>query len=232
MSIANLEQENKSQEQVEARYSTYELAKRVFDLVICLSGLIIVLPLILLIAIAIRLDSPGSPIFVQERVGKGCRRFRMYKFRTMQSDEDDDQLVRAFMQDYVAGKYQEATHDPEKKLFKPPNRKRITRMGKFLRKTSLDELPQIFNVLRGEMSLIGPRPNVPWEVEEYQAWHYERLNVLPGITGLAQVRGRSSLTFDLIVKYDVEYVRKRSMKLDLQILWMTFASVLSGNGAG
>jgi lipopolysaccharide/colanic/teichoic acid biosynthesis glycosyltransferase len=232
MSTVNLEQENISQERVEAKLNSYDLIKRIFDLAICIPGLILVLPIILLIAIAIRLDSPGSPFFIQERVGKGRRQFRMYKFRTMQNGAQNDPSALAFMQAYIAGEYREPNHDTQEKLFKPLQRDRITRMGRILRRTSLDELPQIFNVLRGEMSLIGPRPNIPWEVEEYQDWHYERLNVLPGITGLAQVHGRSSLPFEVIVKYDIEYVRKRSLKLDLRILWMTFTSVLSGNGAG
>jgi lipopolysaccharide/colanic/teichoic acid biosynthesis glycosyltransferase len=104
-------------------------------------------------------------------------------------------------------------------------------VGRILRKTSLDELPQLINILKGDMSIVGPRPNVPWEVEEYRAWHYERLEVLPGLTGLAQVRGRSSISFDRIVQYDIEYVRNQSPLMDLKILWWTFLAACTGAGA-
>lgn len=182
------------------------------------------------IALVIMLDSPGSPFFVQERVGKDRRCFRMYKFRTMRCDYDDRQ-DRDFMRAYVAGRLCTQA-DQEGALFKPVKKEHVTRVGKFLRKTSLDELPQLFNILRGQMSLVGPRPNVPWEVESYHDWHYERLAVLPGITGLAQVNGRSTLPFDEIVAYDVEYVRNLSWRMDAQILWRTFRIAVSGNGAG
>ena len=165
---------------------------------------------------------------MQERVGKDGRRFRMYKFRTLRHDYDNPEH-RALMQAFVLG---QKTLNPESASFKPPLYKHITRVGSILRKTSLDELPQIFNVLKGDMSLIGPRPNVTWEVEKYKDWHYERLKVLPGITGLAQVRGRSSISFDAIVESDIEYIRKQSFKFDLQILWWTMRSVLKGDGAG
>jgi len=118
------------------------------------------------------------------------------------------------------------------KVFKPFNSSQVTRVGRFLRKTSLDELPQILNVFKGEMSWVGPRPNVPWEVEEYRPWHHERLEVLPGITGLAQVKGRSSISFDRIVQYDIEYVQTQDLILDLKIIWQTFSTALWGNGAG
>ena len=116
-------------------------------------------------------------------------------------------------------------------IYKPIQASQITRVGRILRKISLDELPQLVNVFRGEMSLVGPRPNVLWEFEEYKGWHNERLEVLPGVTGLAQVRGRSGLTFDSIVKYDVEYIERQSLALDLKILWWTLLSVLLGRGA-
>jgi lipopolysaccharide/colanic/teichoic acid biosynthesis glycosyltransferase len=118
-----------------------------------------------------------------------------------------------------------------KELYKPIQAAQVTRVGRILRKTSLDELPQLINVLRGEMSLVGPRPNVLWEFEEYKGWHNERLEVLPGITGLAQVQGRSGINFDSIVKYDIEYIERQSLRLDLEILWRTVVSVLLGKGA-
>lgn len=185
------------------------------------------------IALIIVLDSPGSAFFVQERVGKNGRLFRLYKFRTMRIDHDG-RHSRAFMQAYVAGQLPDNFEDIEGQDvgFKPIKRKDITRVGRFLRKTSLDELPQIINVLKGDMSLVGPRPNVPWEVEAYHDWHYERLNVLPGITGLAQVHGRSNITFDEIVHHDIDYVKNLSLKMDLYILWRTFQFVLTTEGAG
>lgn len=210
---------------INSRY--YLFGKRIFDLVICISSLFILFPFMAMISIVIVLNSPGSPIFIQERVGKNGKRFCMYKFRTMRHDynsEDD----RAFMQAYIAGRMDDI--GIEENLYKPNNKSKITWFGRILRVTSLDELPQVINILKGEMSLIGPRPNIPWEVEEYLDWHHERLRILPGITGLAQVRGRSSLTFDDLVRNDIEYINNMSFKLDLQILWLT-VMVLRGTGA-
>lgn len=206
----------------------YQTAKRVMDVALCLLAMPLVLPLLALCALAIRLDSPGPALFVQERIGKGGRRFRMYKFRTMQHNLDDS-YHRAFMKAFINGRI----GDDEKgvAIYKPVQASQVTRVGRILRKTSLDELPQLINVLKGEMSLVGPRPNVPWEVEEYRGWHNERLEVLPGITGLAQVRGRSGIVFDSIVKYDIEYIEKQSLAMDLKILWWTVVSVLLGRGA-
>lgn len=206
----------------------YQTAKRVMDVALCLLAMPLVLPLLALCALAIRLDSPGPALFVQERIGKGGRRFRMYKFRTMQHNLDDS-YHRAFMKAFINGRI----GDDEKgvAIYKPVQASQVTRVGRILRKTSLDELTQLINVLKGEMSLVGPRPNVPWEVEEYRGWHNERLEVLPGITGLAQVRGRSGIVFDSIVKYDIEYIEKQSLAMDLKILWWTVVSVLLGRGA-
>jgi lipopolysaccharide/colanic/teichoic acid biosynthesis glycosyltransferase len=206
----------------------YQIAKRVMDLALCLLAMPLVLPLLALCALAIRIDSPGPVLFVQERIGKGGRRFRMYKFRTMQNNLDDSRhrdFLKAFVNGRVGGDENGGV------LYKPFQASQITRVGRILRKTSLDELPQLINVLRGEMSLVGPRPNVPWEFEEYRGWHQERLEVLPGITGLAQVRGRSGITFDSIVKYDIEYIERQSLAMDLTIMWWTVSSVLFGTGA-
>jgi len=206
----------------------YQIAKRVMDLALCLLAMPLVLPLLALCALAIRIDSPGPALFVQERIGKGGRRFRMYKFRTMQHNLDDSphrDFLKAFVNGRVGG------DENGRVLYKPFQASQITRVGRILRKTSLDELPQLINVLRGEMSLVGPRPNVPWEFEEYRGWHQERLEVLPGITGLAQVRGRSGITFDSIVKYDIEYIERQSLAMDLTIMWWTVSSVLFGTGA-
>jgi lipopolysaccharide/colanic/teichoic acid biosynthesis glycosyltransferase len=205
----------------------YQSAKRFIELFLCLITAPFLMLVGLIIAIAIRIDSPGPTFFVQERIGKGGRRFKMLKFRTMHHNINTGSHQR-FMKAFVNG---QLASRGEQKVFKPFKTSHITRMGRILRKTSLDELPQLINVVKGEMSLVGPRPNVPWEVEEYHSWHIERLEVLPGITGLAQVRGRSGITFNEIVQYDIEYVEKQSLKLDLQILWWTVASVLLGTGA-
>ena len=198
------------------------------DLLICLTAAPFLLVIGIVLAVAIRLDSPGPVFFIQKRVGKGSRLFHLIKFRTMHTDIDD-QPHREFMQQYVSGRIHETrTRDG---TFKPFEDDQVTRIGRFLRKTSLDELPQLINVIKGEMSLVGPRPNVCWEVEAYQPWHLKRLDVLPGITGLAQIRGRSRITFDEIVRHDLEYISKRSLILDLKILWWTAAQVGLGRGA-
>lgn len=205
----------------------YRRLKRLMDLALAIGFLPLSLLAGVVIALLIRLESPGPVIFVQERVGKGGRRFQMYKFRTMYHNVAREQH-RTFMKAFVRGQVQT---NGTSGVFKPFDSTQVTKVGRILRATSLDELPQILNVLRGEMSFVGPRPNVAWEVEEYKGWHKERLEVLPGITGLAQVRGRSGIFFDRIIRYDIEYVHKRSVALDLQILWWTIASVLNRQGA-
>ena len=206
----------------------YQIAKRVMDVVLCLLLLPVTLPLMAICALAIRIDSPGPALFIHERMGKGGRRFRMYKFRTMPHNLDD-RSHRVIMKAYVNGRI--GDNGGGRKTYKPSQASQITWVGRILRKTSLDELPQMINVLKGEMSLVGPRPNVPYEVEEYRFWHHERLEVLPGITGLAQVRGRSNIVFDRIVEYDVDYIARWSLALDLKILWWTLLSVFLGTGA-
>lgn len=213
-------------------YNQYRLIKRMFDLTVCIFLLPIILIPMAIISILIVLDSSGSPIFVQERVGYGGRRFRMYKFRTMRNNINVAKH-RAFMQLYVAGQVAVET-DPDHRVakFKPIHQNDLTKLGRLLRKTSLDELPQIFNVINGEMSLIGPRPNVPWEVEAYKPWHYDRLDAVPGITGLAQVMGRSDISFDNIARYDIQYVKNQAIHFDFWIMWRTVSAILKGAGAG
>jgi len=206
----------------------YQITKRLIDLMFSLLILPLALPVLLICAAAIALDSPGPVLFVQNRVGKGGRRFKLYKFRTMRH-KCDTTGHRAFMKAFVHGKMDDKANG--KGVYKPFGDQQLTRVGRVLRKTSLDELPQLINVIKGEMSLVGPRPNVPWEVEEYRGWHKERLEVLPGITGLAQINGRSSNTFDKIVRYDIVYIENRSLEMDLQILWRTVISVVAGKGA-
>lgn len=209
----------------------YAIVKRLLDLAVCMALLPAVLALMPVIAMAIALDSRGPVFFIQPRIGLHGRPFLMYKFRTMRSDYDS-KADREMMQRYIAGAAA-GTGDGSETLFKPQKAKAyITRVGHILRKTSLDELPQFINVIKGDMSIVGPRPNVLWEVEKYTPWHRRRLDTLPGITGLAQIHGRSLLTFDAIVRYDIEYIENQSLILDLYILWQTVKAVLNGNGAG
>lgn len=206
----------------------YPAIKRVVETVLSIVVLFLLAPVFLLIILVIRWDSPGPALFRQTRVGKGGKPFTVYKFRTMYRDIDR-KAHQAFLIAFVHG--QIGDDENEADVFKPARKHQITRLGRFLRKTSLDELPQLINVIKGEMTLIGPRPNVRFEVEAYQDWHRKRLQVLPGITGLAQVNGRSSLTFDQIVRYDIEYMENECLMLDLKILWRTFPVVLSGDSA-
>lgn len=205
-------------------------AKRILDLAICVVALPAAAIVFGLIALAIRLDSPGPILFVQERVGYRGRPFSMFKFRTLRHDHDPA-ADRAFMQAFIRGHPEWPAPTPTM-INKPVSELEVTRVGRFLRRTSLDELPQIINILRGEMSIVGPRPNVPCEVEAYREWHRERLEAVPGVTGLAQVRGRSWLSFEEIALADIEYVRNQSLALDLRILALTVRSVLGGGGAG
>jgi lipopolysaccharide/colanic/teichoic acid biosynthesis glycosyltransferase len=206
----------------------YHTLKRVMDIAICLIVLPFAIPIMLGCALAIYLDSPGPIIFVQERMGKGGRLFKMYKFRTMKTDLDQGHF-REIMKAYV--KAEVTKLGDGKETFKPFSNGDIFLVGRILRKLSLDELPQIFNVLKGEMSIVGPRPNVIWEVEAYHPWHHERMEVLPGLTGLAQVRGRSCIDFASLVRYDIEYIEKQSLWLDFKILWWTFTTIFLGKGA-
>jgi lipopolysaccharide/colanic/teichoic acid biosynthesis glycosyltransferase len=208
----------------------YQQTKRVLDLVICLLIMPLAAVVMAAISVAILLDSSGPVFFRQERVGRCGRRFRMYKFRTLRHNHDDAS-GREFMKAYIKGEIGQDDNDGGQVVYKPIHKTHVTRLGRILRKTSLDELPQILNVLKGEMSLVGPRPHVPWEVQAYSDWHCERLRVLPGITGLAQVWGRSGISFNRLVRYDLKYVQEQSLKLDLKILCWTLLSVLKGRGA-
>ena len=197
---------------------TYRRLKRVVDLLLCTLSAPVLLPLSGIIAALVYLDSPGPLVFRQPRTGKGGKRFEMFKFRTMVPNAE------ALKQHYA--------HLNELKWpdFKITNDPRVTRMGRFLRKTSLDELPQLLNVVRGEMSLVGPRPT-SFDLKTYSLWHTERLEVLPGITGLWQIRGRSDLEFDDRVQLDIEYIEKQSLWLDLEILLRTIVVVFEQRGA-
>jgi lipopolysaccharide/colanic/teichoic acid biosynthesis glycosyltransferase len=206
----------------------YQNVKRFVDMFICIAVMPLIIPLFLVCMVAIYIDSGLPFFFVQERIGRGGRPFRIYKFRTMVANHDDGQ-GRSFMRAYVRGEVGDDKSGTA--TFKPTNSAVIPKVGRFLRRTSLDELPQLINILRGEMSLVGPRPNVTWEVDAYLPWHYERLEVLPGITGLAQVNGRSGIRFDSLVRYDIRYIENQNLALDVKIIWKTFHSVIISKGA-
>jgi len=206
----------------------YPLIKRVVSTIIAAVLLVLLAPLFLLFTLAIRLDSPGPALFRQTRIGKDGKPFSFYKFRSMYHDIDRS-AHQAFLKDFVKGKIQENSDKPN--FFKPAQASQITRVGRLLRKTSLDELPQLLNILKGEMSFIGPRPNVPAEVEAYSEWHARRLAVLPGVTGWAQVNGRSSISFDQIARFDIEYIENESFLMDLKVVLATIPAVLRGHGA-
>lgn len=224
----------------------YFALKRVFDVVVVSLSLLFLLPLMLIIAILIKLDSPGAAIYRQERVTAKRRvrngvvvweemPFTIYKFRTMKADAKST-LHRQFIEAYIAGdekrmaELQSAQKAAEAK-YKLMDDPRVTRVGKFLRKTSLDELPQLWNVLLGDMSLVGPRPPIPYEVELYLYHHRERLKTVPGMTGLWQVKGRSATSFEEMVRLDVEYIQNQSLWLDLKIIFGTVTAVLAAKGA-
>jgi lipopolysaccharide/colanic/teichoic acid biosynthesis glycosyltransferase len=195
----------------------YLIGKRIFDVAVCIVLLPVVLPLLLICALAVRLDSPGPILIVQERTGRDGAPFRMLKFRTMVHNADELKTQLAHLN---------VLPPPD---FKIPNDPRITRVGRLLRQTSLDELPQLFNVLRGDMSLVGPRPT-SFAPSTYRLWHTHRLELTPGITGLWQVKGRNTTTFDERLRLDIEYIEHRSFGLDLKILLQTVPSVLRRTG--
>ncbi|HEX6938027.1 MAG TPA: exopolysaccharide biosynthesis polyprenyl glycosylphosphotransferase [Longimicrobiales bacterium] len=195
--------------------------KRAMDVAVAAAALVLTSPLLVLIAAAIRLDSPGPVLFGQIRVGVGGKPFRMWKFRTMVPDAERMKPALAYLNE-----------SGDSRLFKIPHDPRVTRLGRWLRRTSLDELPQLLNVLRGEMSLVGPRPFFPDDLRHYEPHHFERLTVLPGITGLWQVSGRSDVRdFETVVRLDREYIRHWSLGLDLRILARTIPAVLRRDGA-
>jgi exopolysaccharide biosynthesis polyprenyl glycosylphosphotransferase len=200
--------------------------KRFLDIAGSLLGLILLAPLLLAIAVAIKLTSSGPVLFRQQRVGQYGRRFCFLKFRSMYP-ENDPRAHEDFVKNLIAGAKTEG-----QKVYKMTHDPRITPIGRFLRRTSLDELPQLWNVLRGEMSLVGPRPPIPYEVRHYDIWHRRRLlAVKPGITGLWQVTGRSRVGFDEMVRLDLQYAQTWSLWLDLKLLLLTPRAVLEGKGA-
>jgi exopolysaccharide biosynthesis polyprenyl glycosylphosphotransferase len=204
----------------------YPTAKRVFDVMVAVLMLIALSPIMLIVAVAIKLDSAGPVIFKQTRIGKNHKPFTFYKFRSMYT-KSDSSVHQQFVKSLING----SSSNTSSPTYKLACDKRITRVGCFIRKTSLDELPQLINVLRGEMSIVGPRPGLPSEVAQYQEWHRKRLEVQPGLTGLWQVSGRSNLTFDEMVLLDIYYAENWSLGQVIRIMLRTIPQVLFGEGA-
>ncbi len=196
------------------------IAKRLLDLLVALILLIVSSPFWLFIILWIRLDSPGPAIFRQCRIGLGGKLYTIYKFRTMIQNADELNKTKL-----------EGIKDLDSFVFQEKDDPRITRSGSFMRKTSFDELPQLLNILLGNMSLVGPRPEVPEIAKHYTPQQAQRLAVLPGVTGLAQINGRSELALGQVMIYDLEYVHSWSFWLDIWILWKTFFVVITGKGA-
>lgn len=198
----------------------YVVCKRAMDILISLTAILILLPVILIASVAVKLYDGGPVLFSQVRVGKKGREFRCFKFRSM--------IVNA---EAMRSALIDQNEHSDQRTFKIMNDPRITPTGRILRRFSVDELPQLINVLRGEMSIVGPRPPLPSEVALYSAYDFQRLAVKPGLTCIWQVSGRSRLAFPNQVKMDIEYIRCRSLRTDLGIILKTFPAVLSGDGA-
>lgn len=197
----------------------YLIGKRTFDVAASLAAIIVLSPVFLLVALLIKLTSRGPVLFVQERNGYKGRIFKMYKFRSMVTNAE--QLLKDL----------ESKNEVGGHMFKIKDDPRVTRIGKFIRKTSIDELPQLFNVLKGDMSIVGPRPPVPREVVKYDAWHKLRLSVKPGLTGLWQVSGRNNVGFDEMVRLDLKYIRERSFWYDFKLILKTIPVLIGDSKA-
>lgn len=198
----------------------YLRVKRFFDIVCSFIGLILLSPIMLITALAIIIDDPkGSPLFLQDRIGRNGKKFKMFKFRSMVVDAESklDTLLENNEMD-----------GPVFKIAKDP---RITRVGRFIRKTGIDELPQLFNIIKGDMSIVGPRPALPREVKQYDEYQYQRLYVTPGITCYWQIQpDRNSISFDDWVELDIKYIQERSIWKDIKIIFKTFRSVFTAEG--
>lgn len=203
----------------------FGVTKRIIDVVFSLVGGILLIPVFAVIAVAIKIDSPGPVLYIHTRLGKDGKPFRFYKFRSMIVDSDKDERRRESMEKFINGNY-----DGDNGSTKIVDESKVTRVGKILRRFSVDELPQLYNVLKGDMSLVGPRPCLPYEWEEYDEWHKKRLSVIPGCTGLWQVAGRSKVGFNDMVILDLYYIQNSSIHLDLKLILQTFPVMLLGKG--
>jgi len=205
-----------------------QLAKRLLDLAVATACMALLSPLLGIVAVLIRLTTPGPALFRQIRLGKDSSPFLLYKFRTMYADSPDD-LHREYVRKLLT--QEEPPDGGRSGVYKLEHDDRITPIGRLIRRTSIDELPQLLNVIRGDMSLVGPRPALPWEAEMLDTGHFARFSVPPGLTGLWQVSGRNTLTMKQGLELDVEYVRRQGLALDLWILLKTIPVVLSTHGA-
>jgi exopolysaccharide biosynthesis polyprenyl glycosylphosphotransferase len=205
---------------VGARYFLYLAVKRIIDIAGALIGIVVFSPILLLVAIAVKLDSKGPIFFAQERVGKDGKTFKMYKFRSMVVDAEK-QLAKLKHKNEMSGPMFKIKDDP-----------RVTRVGKFIRNTSLDELPQFWNVFKGDMSLVGPRPNLPREVMHYSDYQKQKLLVKPGLTCYWQVMGRNNIDFEAWIELDIKYIKDRNLLLDIKLILKTFKLLLGDKNAG
>ena len=205
-------------EQMEHR-EVYEFLKRTVDIICSLIGLIVLIPILVIVAIFIRIESKGSIIFTQDRVGKDGIVFKMYKFRSMVDNAEE-------LKEKLCDKNERIGP-----MFKIKNDPRITNVGRFIRKTSVDELPQLLNILKGEMTIVGPRPSLPDEVKEFEGWMLKRLNVKPGLTCYWQVLGRNDIEFNEWMKLDIKYVKERNILIDIKLILKTFFVLIGDKNA-
>lgn len=202
-----------------SRFGLYNISKRIIDILLSLMGLIILSPIFIIVAIMIKIESNGPIIFSQYRVGYKGKKFKMYKFRSMVADAEEKKK-NLISENEVTGP-----------MFKMKNDPRITKVGRVIRKTSIDELPQLFNVIKGDMSLVGPRPSLPSEVEQFPEWAYRRLDVKPGLTCFWQVSGRNNIEFDEWMRLDIKYVEERSFWIDMKLIFKTVFVLFGDNNA-
>jgi lipopolysaccharide/colanic/teichoic acid biosynthesis glycosyltransferase len=212
------------------RIWTERFVKRLIDVGAALSVAILGFPFFLAVALLIKLTSRGPIFYSQKRIGEHGEGFTLFKFRTMRQDSDDS-IHREFTRSFIEGRMPNSSLDEKTpSVYKLTNDPRVTSVGNFLRKTSLDELPQFINILKGEMTIVGPRPPLQYELEHYEEWHKLRLEVRPGLTGLWQVSGRSSVPFDEMVKLDLYYIEHWSLLLDFKIMLRTIPVMFFGSG--
>lgn len=202
-----------------ANQNRYEKIKRFFDICLSFAALVVLSPLLLVIAILIYLEDKGPVIYSQTRIGKDGRAFKLYKFRSMCVDADEK------LKDL------QELNERDGPVFKIKNDPRVTKVGKFIRKTCIDELPQLVNIIKGDMSIVGPRPPLPNEVEQYNSYQKQRLLVVPGLTCYWQIQKGEETTFDEWVELDLKYIKERSILLDFRLILLTFKVILSGKGA-
>lgn len=206
------------------------VGKRSLDIVLCLIALVVLSPIMLIVTLTVKLTSPGPIIFKQLRVGKNGRKFNFYKFRSMYFNCDEN-IHQEYIRNLIAGNKDAANIDAyDNSIYKIIDDPRITFVGKTLRKTTLDELPQLINVLKSDMSLVGPRPDPPYAVKYYKEWYKKRFSGLPGMTGLQVIRGRSTIPYEQMVELDIYYLEHCSFWLDLKILFKTIFMVFSCRG--